>query len=177
MHLAVARERGPHLGLVEHGERRGDAHAHVDVRPTMLHADRPHDPRGIVDVALRAHFEPHAAPDAAERHVRHDVPAVHVRRLAEELVVRAAAHHPAELAGNLVARREAHRTDQHLHRVLRAHTDLVRHVELVRNEHVLRLADLLPVEEHVRERVDAVEHEHRPLARFARRTGEGLVFV
>ena len=174
MHLAVARERGPHLGLVEHGERRGDAHAHVNVRPAILHADCPHDPCGVVDVALRANLQPHVAPNAAERHVRHDIPAVHVRRLAEELVIRAAAHHPAEFAGDLVARRETHRTDQHLHRVLRADTDSVRHVELVRNQHVLRLADLLAVEEYVRERVDAVKHEDGPFAWFTCGTAERL---
>ena len=114
------------------------------------------------------------APDAAHGQVRHRVPPVHVRRLAEVLVARAAAHRVAELAEAHVRRREAHRTDQHLHRVLRALAHLARHVEFVRDEHVVRLADLLAVEEHVRKRVDAVEHEHGTFARFPRRTAERL---
>ena len=172
--LAAARERGTHGRLVAMAERRGDAGARKDMRPARFDVQVAHDPRRLLDAGRRTHLEPHVAPDAAHGQVRHRVPPVHVRRLAEVLVARAAAHRVAELAEAHLSRREAHRTDQHLHRVLRADPNPIRHVELVRDEHVVGLADLFAVEEHVRERVDAVEHEHRPLARLARRAGEGL---
>ncbi len=172
--LAAARERGAHGRRVAMAERRGDAGAREDVRPARLDVQVAHDPRRFLDARRRTHLKAHVAPDAAHGQVRHRVPPVHVRRLAEVLVARAAAHRVAELAEALLRRREAHRTDQHLHRILRALAHLARHVELVRDEHVVGLADLLAVEEHVRERVDAVEHEHRPLARFTRRTAERL---
>ena len=49
-----------------------------------------------------------------------------------------------------------------------------RHVELVRDQHVFRFADLFSIEEYVGERINPIEDQHCPLAGFGvkRRSGE-----
>ena len=157
--LAVARERRPHNRLVVVAERNVDPAPDSDVRSPVLQVQPLDDPRHVVDLHERTLLQSHVLPDAAHGKMRHDVPAVHVRRLAEVLVVGAAGHGSAQFAKRDLPRLKPHWAYQHRHSVRLPVLQRPRHVELVADEHVLRRADLRTVEEDVRQRVDAVEHE------------------
>ena len=127
-------------------------------RERNLKSARRFHPHALAEAHGILDLQRHAPPQALHEHAREDVPSAHVRRLAVALAVRARLARAAHLAHGRVLRVEEHGAQQHLHGV-RALLETARHVEAALDEHVLRLADLLAVEEHVRERVDAAEHQ------------------
>ena len=78
--------------------------------------------------------------------------------LAVGFTLRAARHRVAEFAERLRLRVEQDASQENLHDV-RPLAEFRRDVEAVGDEHVLRLANLLAVEEVVRERINALEDE------------------
>ena len=159
--LALARDRHLDLGGVEAAERPFEPEVEQVLRRPLLRVEAQERAEVFADALGLAHHDPRVAEDAGGDEAREDVPADHVRGLAERLQLRGRAR-VADRRDLAELRFDDGRAEEDGELVLaRAHE--LRHVERVRNEHVRRLADLASVHEHVAERVEPVELQHRLL--------------
>ena len=125
--------------------------------------------RGIIGLRnprATAAFQRHAPPKSRAGQARHDVPAKRMRRLSLPHVV------PQPFRGKRhriipLSRFQQGRTDHHAHDIFFTLANGARRVELVGNEHIVRLPHERSIDIDVRIGVDALKAQN-PLPRFAR---------
>ena len=161
--LAVPRHRDLDLGMVEAAEAPFEAQVQEVARRPRRRIQLQERAEVVADALGPAHLQPHVAEDAGGDEARQDVPADHVRGLAERLQLGGRARVPDRR--DLVELRLDDGRAEEDGDLVRSGADGPRDVERMRDEHVRRLADLPPVHEDVAERVEAVEDEDGLLVR------------
>ena len=159
------------LGGVEATERPFEPEIEQVLRRPLLGIEAQERTEVVADALGLAHHEARIAEDARRDKARKDVPADHVRGLAERLQLRGRPR-VADRRDLAELRLDDRRAEEDGELVLACAHEL-RHVERMRDEHVRRLAHLASVEEDVAERVQPVKLEKRLFVRRHIAEGEG----
>lgn len=129
-------------------------------------------PRNVREAGGLEHAQLDAAPQPGAHQTGHDVPSVHVRRLADIDRFLGREITQAEHPEQMVLRRGHDRADYHLHRIFASLLDQVRDVEAALDQHVGRAAGVLAVDPDVGQAVDAAEPQLGTLSLRELRSGE-----
>ena len=170
--LAVARQREAELRLVVQIERQLGLEIDEQAHVARSRIDMRGHPRNVREAGGLEHAQLDAAPQPCAHQTGHDVPSVHVRRLADIDRFLGREITQAEHAEQMVLRRRHDRADDHLHRIFASLLDQVRDVEAALDQHVGRAAGVLAVDPDVGQAVDAAEPQLGTLSLRKFRSGE-----
>ena len=157
----VPRHRHHDLRMVEPAETALQAHVQQVAGGPLLGIELQQGAELVADPFRLADLQPDVAEDAGRDEARQDVPADHMRRLAEGLEFGRRSR-IANRRNVVVLRFDDGRTEEDGKLVL-PFFHMLRHVELMGNEHVGGLADPASVQKDVAERVKSVERQRRLL--------------
>ena len=162
--LAVTRQRKTDFRLVVLIERQSRLEINEQTHVARSRIDVRRHPIDVGETRRieRAQFD--AAPQSGAHQTGHDVPAVHVRRLADidRFFGREITH--AERAEQVTLRAEHNRTDDNLYRIAAALFDQIGHVETALDQHIGRRARMFAVDPDVGQAVDPAEPEFGALS-------------
>ena len=120
-------------------------------------------PRRLVDAHGLADFKLDAPPKSTDKQPRKDVPSSHVPRLAERLAIRpGSTQGMPEHADRCVLRLAANAAEKDLDSI-RPLPKPSGDVKFMGNEHVRRFANVVSIQEDVRQGIDAIKPQNGPL--------------
>ena len=143
-----------------------------DARATRVRICRHCIPVGISDMHRLHHLHLNAFPQSGTDKSRHNVPYVCMGSSTDEDRFNLREVY-AENRGNILPAFQHRRSDINLQDIgLSCRIQCTGGVETVRNQHIIRTADVFPVDIYFRKTVNAAEIEHHPVSRVMNRRSE-----